>query len=92
MNGSKDRSRSANQSDYQTIAAQEYRDYVDQQIQRLSKENTNRMNTISYEVETYITKGLSRSEATAYVESLKTQDKLRQRMSDQNQTQNGGQI
>ena len=92
MNGSKDRSRSANQSDYQTIAAQEYRDYVDQQIQRLSKENTNRMNTISYEVETYITKGLSRSEATAYVESLKTQDKLRQRMSNQNQTQNGGQI
>ena len=80
---------------------QAYRDYdvyARDQIARVSKENRQTDSTPSNSdkssntVEHYIKRGLTRSEANSFIETLKTQELLRQRMANSNQNQNGSQF
>ena len=76
-------------------AYREYEEYARDQIARVIKENTQTdtspsnsdksANTPEY----YILKGLTRSEANSFIESLKTQELLRKRMENSNNIQNG---
>ena len=65
---------------------------MDEQLKKIRDQSRAEKESSRLLPETYIDKGLSRAEAMAYIESLKTQDLLSERMSSKNQTEHGRQL